>query len=368
MDLLKKQDVFLHVPYDRLDPLIHLLKEAANHPNVVSIKMTLYRLSSQSSIIEALVQAAQQGKEVVVIIELKARFDEQHNIDHATTLEEAGCQVIYGFEGYKVHSKCCLITEVDKGKVMTYTHTSTGNYNENTAKLYTDYHVLSANPTLGEDVRTFFTWLQLGDIEAFKQPLHHLSTSPFTFKESILHHIHQEIATHLQEKDGHIIFKMNAMTDKDIMEALILADQHGVKVDLIIRGINCLSVENTTINVRSILGRYLEHSRVYYFNHHNQPTMLISSADLMTRNTMKRIESAINIHDERIIQTIVRSLQLQLRDDIAAYIQVKQHYEYHEGQDSQVMHFSLSELSSTQTSNQGIMKRVFEKMKKAVKP
>ena len=362
MDLLKKQDVFLHVPYDRLDPLIQFLKEASNHPNVVSIKMTLYRLSSQSSIIESLVHAAQQGKEVVVIIELKARFDEQHNIDHATTLEEAGCQVIYGFEGYKVHSKCCLITEVDKGKVITYTHTSTGNYNENTAKLYTDYHVLSTNPKLGEDVRTFFTWLQLGDIEAFKQPLHYLSTSPFTFKETMLHHIHHEIAIHLQEKNGYILFKMNSMTDKDIMEALILADQHGVKVDLIIRGINCLSTENTNIHVRSILGRYLEHSRVYYFKHHNQPTMLISSADLMTRNTMKRIESAVAIQDQLIIQKIVRSLQLQLRDDIAAYIQVKQHYEYHEGQDSQMMHFSLSEPSSNQTMKQGKLKQAFNKL------
>lgn len=363
MELLKKQDVFLHVPYDRLDPLIQLLKEAAINPKVVSIKMTLYRLSSQSSIIESLVQAAQSGKEVVVIIELKARFDEQHNIDHATTLEEAGCQVIYGFEGYKVHSKCCLITEVDKGKVLTYTHTSTGNYNENTAKLYTDYHVLSTNPQLGEDVRTFFTWLQLGDIEAFKQPLNLLSTSPFTFKQSILHHIHQEIATHLQEGEGHIIFKMNSMTDKDIMEALILADQHGVRVDLIIRGINCLSVEGTHIKVRSILGRYLEHSRVYYFKHHGKATVLISSADLMTRNTMKRIESAITIHDEVILQKILRSLNLQLRDDIAYYEQVNQHYHYHEGQDSQMMHFSLSELSSSQTpKHQGFLKQVLNKV------
>jgi polyphosphate kinase len=359
MELLKKQDMFLHVPYDKLDPLILLLKEASMNPKVISIKMTLYRLSSQSSIIESLVRAAQQGKEVVVVIELKARFDEQHNIDHATTLEEAGCQVIYGFEGYKVHSKCCLITEVDKGKMTSYTHTSTGNYNEVTAKLYTDYHVLSTNPVLGEDIRTFFTWLQLGDIEAFKQSLNLLSTSPFTFKQSILHHIHQEIAIHLSDGNGHIIFKMNSMTDKDIMEALILADQHGVKVDLIIRGINCLSVENTNIKIRSILGRYLEHSRVYYFKHQGKPTMMISSADLMTRNTMKRIESAVIIQDEVIIQTIYRSLELQLRDDIAAYDQVNHHYEYHDGQDVQLMHYPLPVV--TKSHKRSFVKRIIDK-------
>ena len=361
MDILKKQDVLIHVPYDRLDPLIDLLHEAAKNPKVVSIKITLYRLAPQSSIISALVEAAESGKEVVVLIELKARFDEQHNIDHATTLEDAGCKVIYGFEGYKVHSKCCLITEVDKGKVTTYTHTSTGNYNELTARHYTDFHLLSSNPVLGEDLRTFFTWLQLGTIEAFSQPLKMMSTSPYTFKERMLHHIHHEIASHIQHKDGHIILKMNSLTDKDIIEALILADHHGVKVDIICRGINCLSTQGTNIQIRSILGRFLEHSRVYYFKHHASPIMMISSADLMTRNTIKRIESTVYIQDKTIVQQIFQSLSIQLRDDISYHRHVNHHYEYHEGHDVQMLQMNLPR--SNQPSQLSFFKSLISRFK-----
>lgn len=360
MEYLKKQDLFLHVPYDRLDPLIDLLRSAATNPKVVSIKMTLYRLSSQSSIIESLVKAAESGKEVVVVIELKARFDEQHNIDHATVLEEAGCQVIYGFDGYKVHSKCCLITEIDKGHTTLYTHVSTGNYNENTAKLYTDYHLLSANPVLGEDIRTFFTWLQIGDIDAFRQPLNRMVTSPFTFKQAIIKYIHQEIESHIRYGDGHIIFKMNSMTDKDIMEALIHADEQGVNIELIIRGINCLDNYGTNIKIRSIIGRFLEHSRVYYFRHHLEPIMLVSSADLMTRNTMKRIESTTLIGDDLIINSILESLLLQLRDDIECFELVNHQYLFKQGIDVQRIHMSLPSMNIE--SKESFMNKIMKKL------
>ena len=359
-EYLKKQDLFLHVPYDRLDPLVDLLRWAADNPKVVSIKMTLYRLSSQSSIIESLVKAAESGKEVVVVIELKARFDEQHNIDHATVLEEAGCQVIYGFDGYKVHSKCCLITEIDKGHTTVFTHVSTGNYNESTARLYTDYHLLSTNPVLGEDIRTFFTWLQIGDIDAFRQPLNMVVTSPFTFKQAILKHIHQEIESHIRYGDGHIIFKMNSMTDKDIMQALILADEQGVNVELIIRGINCLDSHGTKIKIRSILGRFLEHSRVYYFRHHHDPIMYISSADLMTRNTMKRIESATMINDDNIINSILESLLLQLRDDIECFDLVNHQYSFKQGIDVQRLHMNLPSMNIE--IKEGFMNKIMKKL------
>lgn len=341
MQKLRKQDMLLHVPYDSLDPLIDLLNEAALSPKVVSIKTTLYRLSSHSQIINSLVRAAESGKEVVVLIELKARFDEQHNIDHATTLEEAGCQVIYGFEGYKVHSKCCLITELDQGKLISYTHTSTGNYNEVTAKLYTDVHLLSTNPQLGEDMRTYFRWLQLGDISLFNQELTTLLTSPTTFKAKILHHINHEIASHIQHGNGHIIFKMNSLTDKEIMDALLLADHHGVKIDIICRGINCLSNEGTSIQIRSILGRFLEHPRLYYFRHNNDAIMLLASADLMTRNTMKRIESAVYIQDREILTALIAHLTMQLRDDIAHYYLKNDRYFYREGFDVQMLQFNV---------------------------
>ena len=237
---------------------------------------------------------------------------------------------------------------------------STGNYNESTARLYTDYHLLSTSPELGEDIRTFFTWLQIGDIDAFRQPLNMMVTSPFTFKQAILKHIHQEIESHIRYGDGHIIFKMNSMTDKDIMQALILADEQGVNVELLIRGINCLDSHGTKIKIRSILGRFLEHSRVYYFRHHQDPYMLISSADLMTRNTMKRIESATVIKDDNIINSILESLLLQLRDDIECFDLVNHQYSFKQGIDVQRLHMNLPSMNIE--INEGFMKRIMKKL------
>lgn len=366
MQKMRKQDILLYVPYDSLDPFIHLLHEAANNPKVVSIKATLYRLSNHSQVIQSLARAAELGKEVVVLIELKARFDEQHNIDHATTLEEAGCHVIYGFDGYKVHSKCCLITEIDQGKMISYTHTSTGNYNEVTAKLYTDVHLMSTHPQLGEDIRTFFRWLQLGDITLFNQELPTVLTSPTTFKSKILHHINHEIASHIQHGDGHIIFKMNALTDKEIMDALLLADQHGVKIDILCRGVNCLSNEGTKIHIRSILGRFLEHPRLYYFKHHQDAIMLMASADLMTRNTMKRIESAVYIQDRTIVATLYASLTMQLRDDVAHFVLQNHRYVYREGLDVQTLQLGLpkNNLVAPTTSFKSWLQQISAKLHK----
>jgi len=364
-NIVKKRDVFLHVPYTKLDPLLKLLEYAASSPKVVSIKMTLYRLSSASSIIQSLVKAAEAGKSVIVVIELKARFDEQHNIDHATVLEEAGCQVIYGFEGYKVHSKLCLITEIDKGNTVYYTHFGTGNYNEITSKLYTDYHLITTNPKIGEDVRKTFNWLQLGNIEAFNEALTHTYTSPYLFKQTIIAHIEQEIINQQNSNKGHIIFKMNSLTDKDIIEALLKAARAHVRVDLIIRGINCLKPEHELevehIHIRSILGRYLEHSRVYYFKKTTTPFVLIGSADLMTRNTVKRIESAVEILDSSVIQSIYTSLTLMLSEDVSHYRQVKNQYEFHQGmRDAQMAHYSLPYANNEEPRS---VRKAFEQLK-----
>lgn len=354
-DIVRKHDVFLHVPYSKIDPLLKLLEYAAQSPKVVSIKMTLYRLSSTSSIIQSLVKAAEAGKAVTVLIELKARFDEQHNIDHATVLEEAGCQVIYGFEGYKVHSKLCLITEIDKDNTVYYTHFGTGNYNEITSRLYTDYHLITSNPEIGEDVRKTFNWLQMGDIEAFNEPLTHTYTSPYLFKQTIIQRIEAEIKHQQNTQNGHLIFKMNALTDKDIILALLKAARAEVRIDLIIRGINCLKAEDPlelkNIHIRSVLGRYLEHSRVYYFNNNQAPFVLIGSADLMTRNTEKRIESAVEIIDKHIIDMIHNSLKLMLSEDVTYYRQEKNQYVFHQGtRDAQIAHYALPQIQIEETN------------------
>jgi polyphosphate kinase len=327
MDLLLKQDILLHVPFDDISPITQLLQQASRDPQVFSIKITLYRLANPSSIVSALIEAAERGKEVVVVIELRARFDEQPNIDIATALEEAGCQVIYGFDRYKVHSKLCLITAKMDSHIRTFTHIGTGNYNEVTAKQYTDLHYLTSNELIGQQARTFFTNLQMGEIDGFNDALDPLYASPTFFKRHLIESIHQEIRLHELYNQGHIIFKMNSLTDKEIMDALIEANLAGVKVDLIVRGICCIKSQlkgrTENIHVRSIIGRYLEHSRIYYFNHHNQPEILIASADCMTRNTEKRIELALSIKTELIKSRIIELLSDYLRDDIK-HFQAKQ--------------------------------------------
>jgi len=314
-----KRDIFISYPFNPIQSFILFIKEASQDPKVTSIKITLYRVASDSRILEYLIQAAESGKEVIVVMELKARFDESNNIEWSAKLEEAGIQVIYGVTLYKVHSKIALVMRKDGRNIQTFTHISTGNYNEKTSRIYTDVNVITAHPEIGQDAIAFFNNLladRIGPSNSYK----HLKVSPLGIKESLILHIYQEIEYHKQNRDGRIIFKMNALTDLDLLNALVLASQAGVKIDLIVRGICCLipGIEGVTenIRVRSIIGRYLEHSRIYYFSHQKTHLYYISSADLMTRNMDKRIELALPIYSLEVKQELQRILTECLLDTI----------------------------------------------------
>lgn len=321
-----KKDVFYSFPYDSILSFTQLLKEAANDPNVISIKITLYRVASESSILQHLILASEQGKDVTVVMELKARFDESNNIEWSSKLEEAGCHVIYGVSLFKVHSKICLILRKDARNVQMITHISTGNYNEKTAKQYTDVNLLTADPLIGQDAIVFFNALLSDEMSALDQ-YQKLLVSPSGIKKAFLRLIDEEIAFHQKHNNGHIIFKMNSLTDYEILNALVKASQAGVKIELIVRGICCIipGIEGYTenITVRSLIGRYLEHSRIYLFAHNGENLIYISSADLMTRNMDKRVELACPIIDEDAKKECLRILKECLNDDVNARIQDK---------------------------------------------
>lgn len=326
-----KRDIFISYPFNPIQSFIQFIKEASQDPKVISIKITLYRVASDSRILEYLIQAAESGKEVIVVMELKARFDESNNIEWSAKLEEAGIQVIYGVSQYKVHSKIALIVRKDGRNIQTLTHVSSGNYNEKTSKIYTDVNIITAHPEIGQDAIVFFNNL-LADRIAPASSYRHLCVSPFGIKETLIQLIQQEVQDHQQTKEGRIIFKMNSLTDVDILHELILASQAGVKIDLIVRGICCLipGVEGFTenIKVRSIVGRYLEHSRIYYFSSQKNHLYYISSADLMTRNMEKRIELALPIYSPEIKQELQRILTECLLDTSNAYL-LNEKGEYH---------------------------------------
>jgi polyphosphate kinase len=313
MKHLLKRDIILAYPYDVMDPFLSLMKEAALDKDVLSIKITIYRLAEKASLIDLLVLAAESGKEVIVVIELKARFDEQNNIDFSETLELAGCKVIYGFEQLKVHSKVCVITKRVKAGLQYFTHIGTGNYNETTVKQYTDFSLLTSHEGIGKDAIKVFQSIGMSDLN---QSYEHIWVAPVNLKANILKHIELET---LKKFKGYICFKINALTDMDMIEALVKASQEGVKIDLIIRSICCLlpGIKEYTehIEVRSIVGRYLEHSRVYVFGKEN-PTMFIGSADFMTRNTERRIEVAIPIYDKDIQHFMLHYIGLWLQDTV----------------------------------------------------
>ena len=296
---LKEKDKLLSYPYESMKPFLNFLREAANDKDVISIKMTLYRVAKHSKIVEYLIDAAENGKEVLVLVELKARFDEENNIEWSRRLEDAGCRVIYGLDGYKVHSKLCLVTRKPEGQVEYYTQIGTGNYNEKTARLYTDLSLMTANVEIGVEAAKVFQALSM---EETVDNVEHLLVAPRCLQSRILSMIDEEISYAKEGKEAYIGLKMNSLTDKKIIDKLIEASQAGVKIDMVIRGICCLipGVKGRTenIQVRSIVGRFLEHSRIYIFGTQEREKIYIASADFMTRNTLRRVEVAAPIYDK----------------------------------------------------------------------
>ena len=290
---IKEEDKLLSYPYESIRPFLHLLTEAAEDPDVISIKMTLYRVAKQSKVVEALIEAAENGKEVVVLVELRARFDEENNIEWSRRLEDAGCQVIYGLDGYKVHSKLCLITRKYAGQVEFITQIGTGNYNEKTSRLYTDLSLMTSNVEIGLEASNVFQALSKGEVVEHTR---HLLVAPKCLQNKVLDMLDEEIAPARNGEEAYAGFKLNSLTDKKIIDKLIEASEAGVKIDMIIRGICCLipGVEGKTENIRiiSIVGRFLEHSRIYIFGSKERRKYYIASADFMTRNTVRRVEVA----------------------------------------------------------------------------
>ncbi|MBR5792690.1 MAG: polyphosphate kinase 1 [Ruminiclostridium sp.] len=313
---IQRKDRLLFFPYDSVDPFLRLLGEASERPDVVSIKITIYRLASTSKIARILCRAAENGKEVVVLMELRARFDEANNIAWSKMLEEAGCKVIYGIENFKCHSKLCLITLQDKGGTHYITQVGTGNYNEKTSALYTDLSVMTASPVIGEDSAAFFRNMLTDNLEGVYQSL---LVAPNALKDRICQHMDEEIA---KGEKGYICIKANSITERDVIDKFYEASQAGVKVELIIRGICCLRPEvllkTENIHITSIVGRYLEHARIYAFGRGKEARYYIASADLMTRNLQRRVEIACPIWDEEIKEQLRYILDLQLRDTAKA--------------------------------------------------
>ena len=314
MRQIKKKDVLLFYPFESMDPFLRLIKEASVDPNVMTIKITIYRLAKKARLVEYLCAAAENGKEVTVLIELRARFDEQNNIDWSERLEEAGCRVIYGFEGYKVHSKICLITYRNRNEIQYITQIGTGNYNEKTATMYTDLSLMTANKEIGEDASNFFKNMSIGNLDGIYK---RLIVSPTTLKAGVLRMMDEEIK---KGSDGRIIMKMNSVTDVDYIEKVSEASRAGVKVDLIVRGICCIlpGVPEYTENlsVMSVVGRYLEHPRIFSFGKGADQKIYIGSADMMTRNTEKRVEVACPILDEDVKRQVNHYLEVMLADNI----------------------------------------------------
>lgn len=313
-----KQDILLSYPYESMEPFLQMIREAAHAPDVVSIRITIYRLARKAKLVEYLCAAAENGKDVMVLIELRARFDEQNNIDWSERLEEAGCKVIYGFDEYKVHSKICLITRNDRGVMRHITQVGTGNYNEKTARQYTDVSLVTSSDSIGADAAEFFKNMALGNLDG---AYNRLLVAPSSLKNKILELMDEQIRLGEQ---GYILLKFNSLTDIDIIQKLAEASQAGVKVDMIIRGICCIrpGVPGKTENifVTSIVGRYLEHSRIFCFGRGDEEKMYISSADFMTRNTVRRVEIACPIDSPEIRRRLHTILDAMLSDCVKARV------------------------------------------------
>ena len=313
---IKEEDKLLSYPYESIRPFLHLLTEAAEDPDVISIKMTLYRVAKQSKVVEALIEAAENGKEVVVLVELRARFDEENNIEWSRRLEDAGCQVIYGLDGYKVHSKLCLITRKNAGQVEYITQIGTGNYNEKTSRLYTDLSLMTSNVEIGLEASNVFQALSKGEVVEHTR---HLLVAPKCLQNKVLDMLDEEIAHARNGEEAYAGFKLNSLTDKKIIDKLIEASEAGVKIDMIIRGICCLipGVKGKTENIRiiSIVGRFLEHSRIYIFGSKERRKYYIASADFMTRNTVRRVEVAAPVYNNKLKTKLQEMFDVMLSDN-----------------------------------------------------
>lgn len=328
IEQIREEDKLLSYPYESIRPFLHLLTEAAEDPDVISIKMTLYRVAKQSKVVEALIEAAENGKEVVVLVELRARFDEENNIGWSRLLEDAGCQVIYGLDGYKVHSKLCLITRKNGGQVEYITQIGTGNYNEKTSRLYTDLSLMTANVEIGLETSNVFQALSKGEVVEHSE---HLLVAPKCLQNKVLAMLDEEIAHARNGEEAYAGFKLNSLTDKKIIDKLIEASEAGVKIDMVVRGICCLipGVEGKTENIRiiSIVGRFLEHSRIYIFGNSKRRKYYIASADFMTRNTVRRVEVAAPVYDERLQNKLQDMFDIMLADNQKArYLDAEGNY------------------------------------------
>ena len=338
LDQICEKDKLLSYPYESMKPFIRLLKEAGNDTRVVSIKMTLYRVARNSQIVEALIDAAENGKEVVVLVELRARFDEENNIEWSQRLEDAGCRLIYGLDHIKVHSKLCQITYMSEEGIRYVTQIGTGNYNEKTSKLYTDLSLMTADQAIGEEAAEVFHKLCLAQTV---EHTNHLLVAPNCLQNKLIDKIDAEIAKVQDGNAGYIGVKMNSLTDKKLIDKLIEASMAGVQIDLIVRGICCLipEVEGYTDNIQviSIVGRYLEHSRIYIFGKGEDSEVYIASADFMTRNTTKRVEVAAPVYSPELKERILESFNLMLRDNVkASVLKSDGNYYHRDGGDIQL--------------------------------
>lgn len=338
LDQICEHDKLLFYPYESMKPFIRLLKEAGNDTRVVSIKMTLYRVARNSQIVEALIDAAENGKEVVVLVELRARFDEENNIEWSQRLEDAGCRLIYGLDHIKVHSKLCQITYMSEEGIRYVTQIGTGNYNEKTSKLYTDLSLMTADQAIGEEAAEVFHKLCLAQTV---EHTNHLLVAPNCLQNKLIDKIDAEITKVQDGNAGYIGVKMNSLTDKKLIDKLIEASMAGVQIDLIVRGICCLipEVEGYTDNIQviSIVGRYLEHSRIYIFGKGGDSEVYIASADFMTRNTTKRVEVAAPVYDPELKERILESFNLMLRDNVkASVLKSDGNYYHRDGGDIQL--------------------------------
>lgn len=318
---IRKEDILLHHPYETFTPVVDFIRQAARDKDVLAIKQTLYRVSGNSPIIAALAQAAENGKQVSVLVELKARFDEENNIVWAKMLEKAGCHVIYGLVGLKTHSKITLVVRREEDGIRRYVHLGTGNYNDATAKLYTDIGLLTCSPSIGEDATAVFNMLS-----GYSEPLswNKLSLAPLWLKDRFLHLINREKKNAMAGREGHIIAKVNSLCDKDIIEALYEAAAEGVKIELIVRGICCLKTGlpgiGNNITVRSIVGNFLEHCRIFYFANDGKPEYYCASADWMPRNLERRVEIMFPVEKPQLREKLMHILTMQLKDTVKAHL------------------------------------------------
>ena len=318
MDQINKKDILLSYPYESMDPVIRLLEEAAEDDTVASIKITLYRIASDSKIAQALIKASENGKDVIVLMELRARFDEDNNILWSSKLEEAGCKILYGFDYYKTHCKVCLITRVDsRGNINYISQVATGNYNEKTAKLYTDFSLMTANEAIGQDAKDLFDNIMLGNLEGDYK---NLLVSPKSMQEGLERLINEQIEVQKKTGNGYIRLKLNSISDRKVIDKLSEASNEGVEIIMLVRGICCIlpGVKNRTENIQvySVVGRFLEHHRIYQFGKGKDCKVYISSADFMTRNIRNRMEVAVPIYDDDIKKRILDFMDLMLSDDV----------------------------------------------------